>query len=222
MSSATVIDALEKRGYITQDARERLMQKRASVIIGHISELTKLAVEASGMGLADRFGKSMMGTGRTASKGWAEWLAGIGRVMGVGAGLAAGGAAVGAAGHAIGNLGLKKRIKESKGEVIGLLSEKNPEIKRQQEEVFDAIARYAPTLASDPLIATGIVQGIAKGTGGMSRNLPHVDANFAKGLAEAESRINESRTNTRFGKMHEKTHTGIAGQFDFGDKPSRG
>ena len=145
-------------------------------------------------------------------------VADMARVMGVGAGLAAGGAAVGAEAHAIGNIGVKGKIKSSKNDVMGLLAEKNPEIKRQQEEVFDAVARYAPTLASDPLIAAGIVQGIAKGTGGMSRNLPHVDANFAKSLAEAETRINESRTKTRFGNMHEKTHTGLANQFSFGDK----
>ena len=221
MSSATVIDALEKRGYITAEARERLMQKRASLIVNHISEQTKLA--AGGGGVVDRFGKAFEGTPmrQGAGKGWPEWIAAIGRVMGVGAGLAAGGAAVGAAGHAIGNIGVKKKIQTSKNEVLGMLAEKNPEIKRQQNIVFDAIARYAPTLASDPLIATGIVNGIANGRG-TGLNIPHVDANFAKQLAEAETMINKSRSSTRFGQMHEKVHSGVANQFDFGDKPQRG
>jgi hypothetical protein len=226
VSSATVIDALEKRGYITVEARDRIMQKRAHVITKRIADVTADAFSKEA-GFFSRVGEKMKGIGDVSqsmaakgvtAKGWSDWVADMARVMGVGAGLAAGGAAVGAAGHAIGNIGAKGKIKKSKSEVMGMLAEKNPEIARQQEEVFDAIARYAPTLASDPLIATGIVQGIAKGTGGMSRNLPHVDANFAKGLAEAEQRINDSRSGTRFGKIHEKVHTGVANQFSFGDK----
>lgn len=229
MSSATIIDALEKRGYITTEARDRIMQKRASIVIDRVAAATAANWDKTA-GVFSRMGQKMQGIGDAAlgaarkgaahppQHGWPEWIADMTRVMGVGAGLAAGGAAVGAAGHAIGNVGAKGKIKSSKNDVMGLLAEKNPEIKRQQEEVFDAVARYAPTLASDPLIAAGIVQGIAKGTGGMSRNLPHVDANFAKSLAEAETRINESRTKTRFGSMHEKVHSGIANQFSFGDK----
>lgn len=226
MSSATVVDALEKRGYITAEARERLMQKRASIIFERVSAVTADQVKSAG--ILSRIGKKVTGFGDAAlgaankggprqPTGWPEWIADMARVMGVGAGLAAGGATVGAAGHAIGNIGVKKRIEKSRNEVLGMLAEKNPEIKRQQGLVFDAVARYAPTLASDPLIATGIVHGIATGRGtGLA--VPHVDANFAKSLAEAETRINESRSSSRFGKMHEKVHSGIANQFSFGDK----
>lgn len=223
MSSLSVIDALEKRGYIDTDARQRLLEKRAAVVVDHIAEKTagvfsRMGHQLSGVGDASAALARRGVAGHKVQMGWPEWIGNVARVLGVGAGLAAGGAAVGAAGHAVEKAGLNKRIKSSRTEVANLLAEQNPEIKRQQDEVFDAVARYAPTLAADPLVAAGIVRGIARGTGGMSRNLPNVDTNFVRNLAEAESKVHESRSNTRFGKMHEKMTPGLTNQFAFGDK----
>lgn len=215
MSAVDSLITLQKRGYITEEARDRILLKRASIVVSTIANTTSACFSKTAGAFEDvageamkphpgifrRVGRSFVGSGET---GWPEWIANIGKIMGAGAGLAAGNAAVGAAGNAIGDLGLRKKIKSSRAEVANMIGEKNPEIRTQQGEVFDAIARYAPTLASDPLIAAGIVQGIARPSGGMSRSLPHVDANFAKSLAEAETRIHESRSSTRFGKMHDK------------------
>jgi hypothetical protein len=213
MSAVDSLITLQKRGYITEEARDRILLKRASIVVSTIANTTSAcfsktagAAEEVRPGVLARMGKAFKGSGE---RGWPEWIAGIGKTVGLGAGLAAGGAAVGAAGHAIGNMGLKKKIKSSRAEVANMIGEKNPELRSQQDEVFDAIARYAPTLASDPLVAAGIVQGIAPPSTGRSRSLPHVDQNFVANLAQAERAIHQTRStarsSTRFGEMYQGT-----------------
>jgi len=186
-ASLTAIRSLYERGYITKEAGIELLALRERVVTEKVAELTKRAAGPLG-----QFGKAMQSA--TADTSWPEMLARVIKIVGLGAGLAGGAAGVQGGIHAIQGHKSKKAIEHSRGIVLKNLSGPNvtPEVRRAHEIVFDTVAEYAPSVASNPAVAQGIVNGLATAQT-LEKGMPKgLDANLIRQLAETQTRIDES------------------------------
>jgi hypothetical protein len=193
-ASLVAIRSLHDRGYITKEAAVALLEQHEVLVTEAVANLMKTA------GPLGRFGKAMSAaragiSGQPGSElGWPEMLARVVKVVGLGAGIAGGMSAVHGGIQAVGSHRAKKEVEKSRAIVLKNLSGPNvtPDVRRAHEIVFDTVAEYAPSVASNPAVAQGIVGAMATPQT-LVKGMPQgLDQNFIRGLAETQYRVDEA------------------------------
>lgn len=200
MSSLKLTSECLRRGLLSKEAGaevlrtrqkliEQAMRKEASslfrAIRGGASQAGKQ--ETVKRGLLSRLGSGGFTPGKGQEVGWGDSVGNMGKMLGL-AGLA-GGAAAG--GSALLQHSQNKKRDENISKSYTQMFEKTPELKEEDPETvkrqFGVLARYAPSLASDPVVAGSWVrQRTEMGAGDM------VDPKQIDQLTQIQRRIDES------------------------------
>lgn len=203
-ASLVALQSLERRGLLTKEASARIRAKREALIKEAIS--LPFGKKPKPMSL---IGKLMHKEKPPAADGFGHGLAQLAKLVGVGAGIAAGGAGVGAAARGLANMGQDRRVKKSREQVLESLkaTDPNPAAHKVHETIFNVIAEYAPSLAANPVVAHSMVSALAPG--GVDRaGVPKgIDSNMVKSLIAAQATINESGSKRGFFNTFSDIHS---------------
>jgi hypothetical protein len=192
LSSQELIEQCQLRGLLSKEAARRVSYRRERMIKKAIAGLSlsmlrgKVAPKKPGLikGMLERFGKGgLTGSGNDSS--WSDVAANMTKMMAL-AGMTAGATA--------GVQGIMRHSKDKK--LRGEIEDSYKNLYTEHEELrefprdqvrkhFNVLARYAPSMAADPLVAGSWVKEKVQ--------TKYIEPADIKTLAEAQRRIDESR-----------------------------